>query len=55
MPFPSPGDLPNPGIEPISLISTYIGEQDQEPIDIEKMIKTHFPEEEGMAIPWWGM
>ena len=54
LPFPSPGDLPNPGIEPTSLTSTYIGKQDQEKTAIEKMFKTHFPEEEGMALPWWG-
>ena len=27
LPFPSPGDLPNPGIEPISLIPTCVGRQ----------------------------
>ena len=27
LPFPSPGDLPDPGIEPASLISTCIGRQ----------------------------
>ena len=27
LPFPSPGDLPDPGIEPASFTSAYIGRQ----------------------------